>query len=126
MAQQRWGYKMGKLIRRLKKTGVPSVRKQAQSADKSNANNANARTGQPQETPEQKALRLASAVTNNGRQTAQIDNNTTNIPVTSETVNDKILQQYVGDVHNRASRRKRGAPMANDNGTLGQPTILGV
>lgn len=117
---------MGKLIRRLKKTGTLSVRKQAQSADNSNTNNTKARAGQPQETPEQKALRLAGAVTNNGRQTAQIGNNTTNIPVTSETVNDEILQQYVGDVHNRASRRKRGAPIANDNGTLGQPTILGV
>lgn len=56
---------MGKLIRRLKKTGALSVRKQAQSADNSNTNNTNARAGQPQETPEQKALRLASAVTNN-------------------------------------------------------------
>lgn len=71
-----------------------------------------------------KVLANASAITSNGRTTPTV-NNTTNAPATSETINDGLLE-YVGDVRARASRRKRGAPMANGNGTLGQPTILGV
>lgn len=72
-----------------------------------------------------KVLANASAITSNGRQTATVNNNTTGTPATSETVADGLLE-YVGDVRGRASRRKRGAPMANNQGTLGQPTILGV
>lgn len=71
-----------------------------------------------------KELAKASAITSNGR-TTQVVNNTTNAPATSEPANDGLLE-YVGDVRARSSRRKRGAPMANGNGTLGQPTILGV
>lgn len=70
-----------------------------------------------------KVLANASAITSNGRTTPAV-NNTTNA-ASSETINDGLLE-YVGDVRARASRRKRGAPMANGNGTLGQPTILGV
>lgn len=70
-----------------------------------------------------KVLANASAITSNGRTTPAV-NNTTNA-ASSETINDRLLE-YVGDVRARASRRKRGAPMANGNGTLGQPTILGV
>lgn len=71
-----------------------------------------------------KVLANASAITSNGR-TTPVVNNTTGTPATSETVEDGLLE-YVGDVRGRASRRKRGAPMANNQGTLGQPTILGV
>lgn len=71
-----------------------------------------------------KILANASAITSNGR-TTPVVNNTTGTPATSETVENGLLE-YVGDVRGRASRRKRGAPMANGNGTLGQPTILGV
>lgn len=70
-----------------------------------------------------KVLANASAITSNGR-TTPVVNDTTNA-ASSETINDGLLE-YVGDVRARASRRKRGAPMANGNGTLGQPTILGV
>ena len=71
-----------------------------------------------------KILANASAITSNGR-TTPVVNNTTGTPATSETVENGLLE-YVGDVRGHASRRKRGAPMANGNGTLGQPTILGV
>lgn len=71
-----------------------------------------------------KVLANASAITSNGR-TTPVVNNTTGTPATSETVENGLLE-YVGDVRGRASRRKRGAPMANGNGTLAQPTILGV
>lgn len=121
---------MGRSLRkiiRLSKAGKNSIFskiQKAQAAAQAANKSATATTTEPTETPEQKALRLASAVTSNGRTTPTV-NNTTSTPATSETVDDGLLE-YVGDVRNRASRRKRGAPMANNQGTLGQPTILGV
>ena len=76
---------------------------------------------QPQETEEQKALRLASAVTDNGRITDKV-NNTTAQAATSEPQDDLAI--YINDMRNR--RKKRSAPMAQNQGVLGQPTTLGV
>lgn len=70
------------------------------------------------------ALANASAVTDSGRTTTVV-NDTTNAPATSGTAYDELIE-YVGDVRNRSSRRKRGAPMAQSQGVLGQPTTLGV
>lgn len=113
-----------KKLGRFSKNGILKTLQEQTKAKAANNTAASVVASEPQETEEQKALRLASAVTNNGRQTAQIGNNTTNA-ASSETINDGLLE-YVGDVRARASRRKRGAPMVNGNGTLGQPTILGV
>lgn len=112
-----------KKLGRFSKNGILKTLQEQEKAKAANNATTSVATNEPQETEEQKALRLASAITSNGR-TTPVVNNTTNA-ASSETINDGLLE-YVGDVRARASRRKRGAPMANGNGTLGQPTILGV
>jgi hypothetical protein len=112
-----------KRLGRFSKNGILKTLQEQAKAKAANNTVSSVAASEPQETEEQKALRLASAITSNGRTTPAV-NNTTNA-ASSETINDGLLE-YVGDVRARASRRKRGAPMANGNGTLGQPTILGV
>jgi len=70
------------------------------------------------------ALANASAITNNGRTTATPPaDNVTGKPVSVDnTENEEEL--YINNMRNR--RRKRGAPMTNNQGVLGQPTTLGV
>ena len=78
---------------------------------------------QEEETPEQKALREASAITDNGR-VAENVSATSSQPVTVDNVDG--LLEYVGDVRKRITRRRReGAPMINSK-TLGQSSTLGV
>lgn len=94
-------------------------------ANAGNTNNseivANGTNTQATETAEQKALRLASAVTDNGRTTQSV-NNTTNTEAASENIDD--LSVYINDMRNR--RKKRGAPMGQIQEVLGQPTMLGI
>lgn len=70
------------------------------------------------------ALKNASAITDNGRQTATTPtNNITNQPVSVDNTESET-DLYINNMRNR--RRKRGAPMAQNQGVLGQPTSLGV
>jgi hypothetical protein len=70
------------------------------------------------------ALKNASAITDNGRQTATTPtNNVTNQPVSVDNTESET-DLYINNMRNR--RRKRGAPMAQNQGVLGQPTSLGV
>lgn len=70
------------------------------------------------------ALKNASAITDNGRQTATTPtNNVTGQPVSVDNTESET-DLYINNMRNR--RRKRGAPMAQNQGVLGQPTSLGV
>lgn len=70
------------------------------------------------------ALQNASAITNNGRQTATTPtNNVTGQPVSVDNTESET-DLYINNMRNR--RKKRGAPMAQNQGVLGQPTSLGV
>lgn len=120
-------FRISRIIRKLSRfnrNGIFKTLLEQKMAKIANDSTASVAASEPQETEEQKALRLASAITGNGR-TTPIVNNTTSAPATSEPSTDGLLE-YVGDVRARAARRKRGAPIINGNGTLGQPTILGV
>lgn len=93
---------MGKTLRKMRSAVVAKVKKQQQ---------------------EQQALVNASAITDSGRTTAVVDStaNTTAAPATATATDD--LSMYINDMRNR---RKKGAPLVQSQGALGQQQILGV
>lgn len=115
---------MGKL-RLMKKIRAAQAAQAAQAAAAQTAQTAKAEQNQ-------QALAQASAIKDSGRTTDKVAENSTNqaaAPVSNNggavaTGLDDDTSLYINNLQNR--RKKRGAPMAQMSGVLGQPATLGV
>lgn len=112
---------MGKFLARkaLKKLKEQSA---VSAVNNTNTTEAAANQAAAVKSAEEKALQEASAITSNGRVIPSVSSNTTNQAVSSDADDDLAI--YINDMRNR--RKKRGAPIGENQGVLGQPTTLGV